>query len=123
MPSVGTSRSRAQQRQRSLVGDRDLLPPNRAIDVRFGDFMSDQIGTVRRIYTMAGLELTGQAEQVMQSYIADHSRDRHGQLEYRLKEDFGLEPAALAERFRFYSDRFVTAPNSLSTGPLSSSIL
>ena len=85
--------------------------------------MSDQIGTVRRIYAMAGLPLTGQAEQVMQSYIADHSRDRHGQLEYRLKEDFGLEPAALAERFRFYSDRFVTAPNSLSTGPLSPSIL
>ena len=108
---------------RACVRDRDLLPPDRAVDVRFRDFMSDQIGTVRRIYAMAGLPLTGQAEQVMQSYIADHSRDRHGQLEYRLKEDFGLEPAALAERFRFYSDRFVTAPNSLSTGPLSPGIL
>jgi len=83
-----------------------MLPAERSIDVRFGDFMADQMGTVRRIYGMSGLDLTAGAEAAMQAYIDSHKRDRHGQLEYRLQEDFGLDPDALAERFRFYSDKF-----------------
>lgn len=97
---------RVERLLRACVRDRDMLPAERSIDVRFGDFMADQMGTVRRIYGMSGLDLTAGAEAAMQAYIDSHKRDRHGQLEYRLQEDFGLDPDALAERFRFYSDKF-----------------
>jgi hypothetical protein len=90
----------------ACVRDHHLLPPGRSIDVRFGDFMADQIGTVRRVYEMAGLEMTPTAESEIQAYLDSHARDRHGQLEYDLEADFGLNPAKLRERFAAYSMRF-----------------
>jgi len=91
---------------RACVRDRDLLPADRSIDVRFGDFMADQMGAVRRIYAMAGLDMTPAAEAAMEAYLEAHRRDRHGQLEYHIEEDFGLDPATLRERFAFYNERF-----------------
>ena len=40
---------------RCCVRDRDCLPADRSIDVRFRDYMADQMGTAERIYEMAGL--------------------------------------------------------------------
>jgi len=97
---------RIERLMRACVRDRDSLASERSIDVRFGDFMSDQLGTVRRIFEMAGLDMTSGAESAMNAYLEMHTRDRHGQLEYRLEEDFGLDPAALKERFRFYYEKF-----------------
>jgi len=94
---------------RACVRDHALLPAGRWIDVRFSDFMADQLGTVRRIYASAGLEMTPQAEAAMNHYLETHKRDRHGQLEYDLQEDFGVDPQALRERFAFYSERFGVA--------------
>ena len=94
---------------RACVRDHALLPAGRWIDVRFSDFMADQLGTVRRIYASAGLEMTPQAEAAMNHYLETHRRDRHGQLEYDLQEDFGVDPQALRERFAFYSERFGVA--------------
>ena len=91
---------------RACVRDRSILPELRSIDLRFEDFMADQIGTVRSIYAMAGLPMTDAAEAAMGSYLEAHKRDRHGQLEYDLGQDFGLDVAILRERFAFYSDRF-----------------
>jgi len=91
---------------RACVRDRSILPELRSIDLRFEDFMADQIGTVRSIYAMAGLPMTDAAEAAMGSYLEAHKRDRHGQLEYDLEQDFGLDVAILRERFAFYSDRF-----------------
>ena len=95
---------------RACVRDRDMLPADRSIDVRFGDFMADQTGTVERIYRLAGLEMTPDAAAAMQAYLAVHTRDRHGQLEYDLANDFGVDPDALRKRFAFYSDRFLSGP-------------
>jgi len=91
---------------RACVRDRDTLPHDRSVDVRFEDFMSDQIGTVRRIYAMSGLDMTARAKAAMTHYLEDHARDRHGQLRYDIAEDFGLDPIALKERFTFYRERF-----------------
>ena len=88
------------------TGRRDRDDPVRSLLRASHHLRADQMGTVRRIYGMSGLDLTAGAEAAMQAYIDSHKRDRHGQLEYRLQEDFGLDPDALAERFRFYSDKF-----------------
>jgi len=86
--------------------DRDSLPADRSIDVRFREYMTDQMGTEERIYEMADLDMTDEARPSLQAYLDSHSRDRHGQLEYDLKSDFGLEPDDLRKRFAFYMDRF-----------------
>jgi len=91
---------------RAYIRDRDLLPADRSIDVRFEEFMADQMGTVRRIYEMAGLPLTREAETAMNAYFESHRRDRHGQLEYQIEEDFGVNIANLRDRFAFYRERF-----------------
>ena len=38
----------------TCVRDRDLLPASQSVDVRFGEFMADDISMVRRIYELAG---------------------------------------------------------------------
>ena len=41
---------------RASVEDRARLPPDRVLDVPFHEFMADQMGTIERIETAAGLE-------------------------------------------------------------------
>jgi hypothetical protein len=91
---------------RRCVATRNHLPSSQSIDVPFDVFMADDMGMVERIYAKAGLELTTQARAGMQQFIEEHPRGKHGQVQYNLKEDFGIDPAVLRERFRFYFDAF-----------------
>ena len=68
--------------------------------------MADDLGTVEAIYQQAGLTMTDAAQQQLQQYLRDNPRGKHGQVVYRLEQDFGIAPAALRERFRFYLDQF-----------------
>src|SRR5207248_279883 len=43
----------------ACVRDRELLGPDRSIDVRFNEFMADDVGMVERIYVIAGQPFTG----------------------------------------------------------------
>lgn len=86
------------------VAARDLLP--RAIDVRFHDYMADQMGTIGRVYALADLELTPAARQRIETYLAANPRGKHGQVAYDLAGDFGVDVGALRERFGFYYERF-----------------
>jgi hypothetical protein len=90
----------------AAVRDRDSLPAGQAIDVLFHEFMADDIGTIRRIYANAGLEMTDAALTAFRDFIAANPRGKHAQVIYDLKGDFGIDPAALRERFQFYTDRF-----------------
>lgn len=89
---------------RRCVQQREAVP--RALDVRFQDYMADQMGTVAQIYQRAELELTPAARARIEGYLAANPRGKHGQVQYDLRGDFGLDPDALWERFRFYTDRF-----------------
>ncbi len=91
---------------RAYMRDHQVLPEGRSIDVRFADFMADQKGTARRVFAMAGLPVTHEAEAAMDSYLETHKRDRHGQLEYDIEEDFGIDLTQLRQRFAFYTERF-----------------
>jgi hypothetical protein len=94
---------------RACVRDRDLLPPDRSIDVVFHEFMADDVGMVERIYERADLPMTGDARRHLDAFMAENPRGKHGRLRYDLRGDFGLEPADVRARFGYYFDRFPVA--------------
>ena len=89
-----------------MADQRHLLPAAQSIDVRFDEFMADDIAMVRRIYELADHPWDDGTEAGMHAYMAEHPRGVHGSVSYHIEEDFGVDPAALAEEFRFYVDRF-----------------
>jgi hypothetical protein len=89
----------------SLVRDRDVLGPEVSVDVRFADFMADDLATARQVYALAGEPVTDDAAAAMAAYLAGHQRDRHGRIDYRA-EDLGLDEDDLRRRFAGYSARF-----------------
>jgi len=97
---------RIEQLLRACVRDRDVLPPERSLDILFHDYMADQKGTVRRVYAMAELEWTPEAEARVDRFLAVNPRGKHGRVRYDLAGDFGVDIGATRERFQFYYDRF-----------------
>ena len=91
---------------RSCVDDRSLVPAERSIDVLFHEFMEDDVAMVRRIYELADLEMTSDAQADLDGYMLANPRGKHGRIVYDLKADFGVDRDELRERFRFYFDRF-----------------
>lgn len=86
--------------------DRDLLPADQSVDIRFDDFMADESDTLARIYELAGQPFDDTVRAHMADFLAAHPRGRHGAVDYRAA-DLGLDPAAVAERFSAYRKRFV----------------
>ncbi|MGB5312379.1 MAG: sulfotransferase [Polyangiales bacterium] len=91
---------------RACVRDRELLPDHQSIDVVFHEFMADDVAVVERIYERAGLPMTSAARASLDAYMADNPRGKHGRIVYDLEGDFGVDPEAMRERFRFYYERF-----------------
>jgi hypothetical protein len=90
---------------RAAVDDRALLPADQSLDVRFHDFMADDVATVARIYDLAGQPFTVEVERAMHAFMADHPRGKWGSVDYHLS-DFGLDPDERAAALAFYTDRF-----------------
>jgi Sulfotransferase family len=89
----------------ALIGDRDLIPPERSIDVQFDEFMTDELGAVERIYELAGEPLTAAARSAMTDYLDNHQRGRLGRIATSA-EMFGLDEHDLPVRFARYRERF-----------------
>jgi len=90
----------------ACTADRHKIPQAQSIDVPFQEFMADDLAMVEKIYRKAGLEMTDEARAQLGSFLEEHPRGKHGRIVYNLREDFGVEPAQLRERFAFYFDRF-----------------
>ncbi len=54
---------------RACTDDRDTLPADRSIDVRFDEFMADDLGTVERIYELAGQPFAPASRDAMDAYL------------------------------------------------------
>ena len=94
---------------RRCATDRDVLPPDQTIDVRFDEFMADDLAMVERVYELAGQPLDDRARASMAAFMAQHPRGRFGAVLYDLG-DFGLEAAERRQALGFYTERFgVTA--------------
>ena len=100
---------RIQQMLEAGMRDRDLLPADRSIDVRFDEFMADDIATVERIYAVADQPFDAGVRAAMERFLDDHPRGRHGGVIYDLEGDFDIDPAALRAAMRGYVTQFGVA--------------
>lgn len=91
---------------RSLVRDRDAVPADRSVDVRFDDFMADDLAVTEEVYALAGEPLTDEARAAMADYLAGHQRGRLGTVATS-PEMFGLDEGDLRARFAPYVERFL----------------
>jgi len=91
---------------RACMAERHLWGADQSLDVMFDDYMADQEGMMRRVYDLAGLPLTAQAEQALLGYLDDNPRHAQGRVLYDLEGVFGVDAATLRDRFAFYYDRF-----------------
>jgi hypothetical protein len=109
LPWVGDYWSdRLRRMLQSCVDARDVLPTARTIDVRFGQFMADDVAMVRRIYQLADQPFGPKVETAMTTFMAANPRGRHGAVHYDLAQ-FGLDRARLRQMFAFYVDRFAVS--------------
>ncbi|WP_096283699.1 sulfotransferase family protein [Mycobacterium ahvazicum] len=90
----------------ALVRDRDAIGPDRSIDIRFNDFMADELGVAERVYALAGEPFTDEARKPIADYLANHQRGRLGNVQTSF-DMFGLQESALRERFAPYVQRFL----------------
>jgi hypothetical protein len=97
---------RLEQMLDRLMADRDVLGPDTSMDVRFDEFMADDLATAARVHELAGMPVTAADRDAMAGYLDGHQRDRHGRIDYRA-EDLGLDPDDLRTRFAAYSARFL----------------
>ena len=90
---------------RACVADRDVLPADQSVDVRFDEFMADDVAMVERIYGTAGQPFTAAARAAMDAFMASHPRGRHGGVRYDMGA-VGLDADERRAALAFYSARF-----------------
>jgi hypothetical protein len=73
-------------------------------DVEFGDFITDQLGTVKAIYRHFDLFLSPEVEADMQIWLDRHPRNSSSLQRFQ-PEDFGLSGDGIRDRFSFYRTR------------------
>lgn len=93
----------------ACVRDRALVPADQSIDVRFHDFMADDLATVEAIYELAGQPYDEAAREAIAQYLAGHERGRHGRVVYDLA-DFDIDAEERRAALQFYVDRFALTP-------------
>lgn len=94
----------ARSLERGLAA-RERLGPDRFVDVDYGAFVADPLGTAERIYAAFDLPLPEATRQALREHAEAHPQGRHGRHEYSL-EEYGLAPEGVRERLRFYTERF-----------------
>jgi hypothetical protein len=87
------------------IAFRDRGNEDRFFDIYFAPFQKDPFPVLERLYAFLGEKFTDEARERMAAWRRDTPRDKHGGHSYDAA-DFGLDPAELRERFRFYSERF-----------------
>jgi hypothetical protein len=96
---------RVQDMLTACVTDRDELPAERSLDVRFDDFMTDEWGTVERIYELAQQPFPDSSREALQAYNDNHRRNRFGRVRYDLAS-FGIDTAERETALAGYRERF-----------------
>ena len=93
------------RKMESSLQQREHISADRILDLQFTDFITDGVGTVRRIYQHFNIPMTAETENRFQQYAEGHPMGKHGKHDYRL-EEYGLTEQQILERFRFYIERF-----------------
>jgi hypothetical protein len=97
---------RLEQMLDKFVRDRNIIGRDRSIDVRFDDFMADDLGVAESVFAIAEEPISAVERSAMADYLAGHQRGRLGRVETSC-EMFGLDPDDLKARFAPYVQRFL----------------
>ena len=76
----------------------DQLPAGRVAHVRAPDLSEDPVGTIAEAYRALGMELGDEARLAMHEYMRA-KREKGSARHIHKTEAFGLDPAAIHERF------------------------
>lgn len=71
------------------------------IDLKFEDFVVDQVETIEKIYTRFGWELSDEAVNNFRNFLAENPREKHGKHKYSL-DNFGLKEDEVNQQFSKY---------------------
>ncbi len=97
----------------SFVRDSDVVPDEQRLDLDFNELVADGDSVMRRVYDLAGLEVTEQSERERAAYAESHPRRKHGEIDNDLQRNFGADVEAIREQFSFYYDVVpATAPHA-----------
>ena len=94
---------------RAFAAGRGQVPAAQSMDVRFDEFMADDVATVARIYELADQPFTPDVKAKMDDFMADHPRGKHGRVRYDLSA-IGCDPDERRRTLQFYADRFGLRP-------------
>jgi hypothetical protein len=94
----------ARSMERALEA-RDRVGSGRFIDIRFDDFVADNMATLDTIYSHFELPIDDDARETMASHVRNNPKGKHGKHEYDL-EQYGLSADRIRDRLSFYVDRF-----------------
>jgi hypothetical protein len=84
---------------------RDAHGDGQFVDLQFRAFMSDPVGSVKRIYAQFDQTLSPEAEAKLQAWRDQHPQGKHGQHSYE-KMDIGVSEGEILERFAGYMERY-----------------
>jgi hypothetical protein len=93
---------------RAAVRDRNVLPEAQTLDVRFHEFMADDMATVERVYALAGQPLDDTARTAMADFLESHPRGKYGTVVYDLAA-LGIDRDERRRALGFYVDAFGVA--------------
>jgi hypothetical protein len=82
-----------------------LINDPRIHHVRYPDFVSDPVGTIRRFYEHSGVPFTAEAEAAMRAYLKNNRGDRYGKFIYS-PDIIGEDIDALHAEFAPFRKRF-----------------
>jgi hypothetical protein len=103
---------RIERMLRAYVRDRELVPDDQLVELRFEDIVRDDVGAASRVFEQAGLPVTDECRADLEGYMASHPRGRNGRVVYDLEGDFGLDGDDLRRRFAFYTEQFAIRPET-----------
>ncbi|OBA58666.1 hypothetical protein A5647_19555 [Mycobacterium sp. 1100029.7] len=94
----------------ACVRDRDLVAPERSIDISFHELNGNEMSVLDELYRRGGVDITPKVRTRFQRYLDGNPRGKHGRIHYDLQRHFGVSAEELREPFGFYFDRFNVRP-------------
>lgn len=94
----------------ACVRDRELVGPDRSIDIDFHQLNGNELPVLEDLYRRGDVELTSKVRNRFQQYLNANPRGKHGRIRYDLQRHFGISAGELRARFGFYFDRFDVHP-------------
>ena len=84
-----------------LRARKKLNKENQFIDIRFEDFVNDQMQVIEKIYDHFNWKFPDETQTRIQEFLDSNPKDKHGKHKYAL-EIFGLDPAKIETQFATY---------------------